>query len=173
MSCFIAVFLLVGCAPSDAPAEVVVVEDEADMDNSNDMGHSDDMDEAKNVEVDDPSDSDVVDETGNGERDSAEESLSADVTIAMTGENFKFVVDGKDNPDITVSEGDIVTVEFSSTQGFHDFVIDELDAATAKVREADGVTSVTFLALEAGSYEYYCSVGSHREQGMFGSFIVE
>lgn len=91
----------------------------------------------------------------------------------ITGKNFKFVVNEVDNPDIKVKEGDIVKIEFSSTQGFHDFVIDELNAATEKVRPENGITSIEFIASKKGTFEYYCSVGEHRVNGMKGKFIVE
>lgn len=35
------------------------------------------------------------------------------------------------------------------------------------------MTSVTFVADETGTFEYYCSVGNHRGQGMIGKLIVE
>ena len=35
------------------------------------------------------------------------------------------------------------------------------------------MTSVTFIADQEGSFEYYCSVGNHREEGMVGTLIVE
>lgn len=38
---------------------------------------------------------------------------------------------------------------------------------------ADGVTSVTFVADTLGTFEYYCSVGNHRAQGMVGNLVVE
>lgn len=91
----------------------------------------------------------------------------------ITGENFKFVINEVDNPDIKVKEGDIIKIEFSSTQGFHDFVIDELNAATEKVRPENGITSIEFTADKKGTFEYYCSVGEHRANGMRGKFIVE
>jgi len=34
-------------------------------------------------------------------------------------------------------------------------------------------TSVTFVADKTGTFEYYCSVGNHRAQGMVGKLIVE
>lgn len=94
-------------------------------------------------------------------------------TFILTGENFKFVMDGQDNPEIKVKQGDKVRIEFSSTQGFHDFVIDEFDAATQQVRDTDGSTYVEFTADKKGTFEYYCSVGEHRANGMWGNFIVE
>jgi plastocyanin len=65
----------------------------------------------------------------------------------------------------------VVRIEFTSTSGFHDWVIDEFDAATDRVRDGE-TSSVTFVADQAGIFEYYCSVGSHRANGMHGRFIV-
>ncbi|HEY5714693.1 MAG TPA: plastocyanin/azurin family copper-binding protein [Candidatus Gracilibacteria bacterium] len=48
----------------------------------------------------------------------------------------------------------------------------EFDAATEKVN-TDGETSVTFVADKKGTFEFYCSVGSHRTNGMVGTLIVE
>jgi plastocyanin len=64
-----------------------------------------------------------------------------------------------------------VTVNFTSDQWFHDWVVDEFDAATEKV-ETWGTTSVTFVADQVGEFEYYCSVGAHRANGMVGMLIV-
>lgn len=101
-----------------------------------------------------------------------ETSEKVDKTFTITGENYKFIMDGEDNPDLIVSEGDRVKIEFSSTEGLHDFVIGELDVSTIKVGEGES-TSIEFVADKSGTFEYYCSVGSHRENGMFGNFVVE
>jgi len=71
-----------------------------------------------------------------------------------------------------VKEGDEVSITFRSVDGFHDWVVDEFDAATEKV-ETDGETTVTFIADKTGTFEYYCSVGQHRANGMVGTLIVE
>ncbi len=73
---------------------------------------------------------------------------------------------------IRVKEGDTVTINLTNSGGFHDWVVDEFDAATEKISEG-GETSVTFVADKAGNYEYYCSVGQHRANGMVGTLIVE
>lgn len=96
-----------------------------------------------------------------------------DVTFVMEGGNYYFEMDGQRGPELKVEQGDLVRIEFSSTEGYHDWVLDEFDARTERITPEDGKTSVEFVADEAGAYEYYCSVGSHREQGMFGTFIVE
>ena len=95
------------------------------------------------------------------------EIVEADVVIDVSGKNFEF-----DVKEITVKEGDTVTINFISEQGFHDWVVDEFKAATERVRDG-GTTSVTFVADAKGTYEYYCSVGEHRAMGMIGTLTVE
>ncbi|MBS3099252.1 hypothetical protein J4462_03505 [Candidatus Pacearchaeota archaeon] len=94
-------------------------------------------------------------------------------TFILTGENFKFVMNSVDNSEIKVKQGDKVRIEFVSTKGFHDWVLDEFDAATGQVRDTDGMTFVEFVADKKGTFEYYCSVGEHRANGMKGAFVVE
>ncbi len=93
-------------------------------------------------------------------------------TFVITGANLRFFINGAENPVIKVKEGDKVRIEFTSTEGFHDWVVDEFGAATEKVN-AGGSTFVEFTADKKGTFEYYCSVGKHRENGMKGVFIVE
>lgn len=92
-------------------------------------------------------------------------------TLVVTGEDFAFFMDGQEAPEITVNVGDTVRIEFTSTQGFHDWVVDEFGAATEQVQMGDS-TFVEFVADKAGTFEYYCSVGEHRANGMFGSLVV-
>ena len=93
-------------------------------------------------------------------------------TISISGENFKFSIDGEDNPTIYAREGERVVIEFTSTSGLHDFVVDELEVATKRVGAGES-TSVEFVVNKAGTFSYYCSVGDHRAKGMEGKFIVE
>lgn len=96
-----------------------------------------------------------------------------DVVVSLVGRNFEYEdTQGNINPDVVVSQGDLVRVEYTTESGFHDFVIDEF-AATEQVDSAAGVQVIEFVANQAGTFEYYCSVGSHRAQGMSGSFVVE
>ena len=79
---------------------------------------------------------------------------------------------GFDTKKITVKKGETVTINFESTDGFHDWVVDEFKAATKRVQPGVS-TSVTFVADKVGEFEYYCSVGSHRAHGMVGTLVVE
>ncbi len=97
--------------------------------------------------------------------DSAMEGTAKEFTV--TGSNFKF-----DIPEIRVKEGDTVKITFKNAGGLHDFVIDEFNVA-AKQGNGPSEETLTFVADKAGEYEFYCSVGQHREMGMKGNFIVE
>gem|GEM_PF-3401218 len=72
------------------------------------------------------------------------EAVVPDRVIDVTGENYAFSV-----PELIVNQGDVIQINFISTSGFHDWVLDEFDAATEKVHPEDGMTSVTFTASEA------------------------
>lgn len=93
-------------------------------------------------------------------------------TFVIGSSNLRFYIDGVENPDIFVKEGDKVRIEFSSQQGFHDWVVDEFNAFTERV-ESGSVPAIEFIADKKGTFEYYCSVGKHRANGMKGKFIVE
>src|SRR3989344_4573926 len=98
---------------------------------------------------------------------------NSDVKVfVVDSSHLRFYIDGVENPDIKVKEGDKVRIEFTSSEGFHDWVVDEFGAKTEKV-SAGGSSSVEFVADKKGTFEYYCSVGQHRANGMFGKFIVE
>ncbi len=99
------------------------------------------------------------------------ESVTAQV-FNLTGENFKFLLDDQEAPELRVKEGDTVRIKFTSTGGFHDWVVDEFDAATERVKTG-GITFVEFVADKKGTFEYYCSVGEHRAKGMVGNLVVE
>jgi len=126
-------------------------------------------------QADSPTGNMVDDGTGDsmtGDSATAGSMQEPDVVFSLTGENFKFVMDGVDNPTLTVNQGDVVKIEFQSTSGFHDWMLDEFGAATDQVNAPDS-TSVTFVADKAGTFEYYCSVGQHRAMGMWGNLIVQ
>ena len=92
-------------------------------------------------------------------------------TFVMTGAHLRFFMDGVESPELRVKQGDKVRIEFTSTEGFHDWVLDAFNAATGRVG-AGASTSVEFVADKKGTFEYYCSVGEHRANGMGGVFVV-
>ena len=87
--------------------------------------------------------------------------------FTVSGKNYSF------SPSvITVKKGDRVKITYMSTQGLHDFVVDEYGLAT-KQMQAPGTEVIEFTADKAGSFKYYCSVGSHKLMGMMGILKVE
>ncbi|OJI07607.1 hypothetical protein BK004_00770 [bacterium CG10_46_32] len=85
----------------------------------------------------------------------------------VTGKNFEF-----STKEIRVKKGDVVTINFLSTEGTHNWVVDEFTAATETVNAGKSST-VVFIAETVGEFEYYCGVGSHRALGMVGKLIIE
>src|SRR3989338_10177761 len=97
----------------------------------------------------------------------AEGNSGAVKEFTVSGQNFSF------SPSlITVEQGDKVKITFKNTSGFHDFKIDEFGVA-AKQANAPATEVLEFTADRVGSFEYYCSVGSHRSAGMKGTLKVE
>lgn len=74
--------------------------------------------------------------------------------------------------EMRVKKGDIVKVTFVNKEGMHDWVVDEFNARTKQLKAGESDT-VTFVADTAGTFEYYCSVGTHRQMGMVGKLVVE
>lgn len=75
---------------------------------------------------------------------------------------------------ITVKLGDKVKLNLTNKAADfpHDFVIDELNAKSSKSAPG-GTDTLEFTADKKGTFEFYCSVGSHRAKGMVGKLIVE
>lgn len=88
--------------------------------------------------------------------------------VTVVGSNFKFSPN-----EIRVKKGETVGIRFKNegtTQ--HSLVIDAYEVATNQINPGDE-EEVEFTADREGTFEYYCSVGSHRSMGMVGKLIVE
>jgi len=88
-------------------------------------------------------------------------------TFTVNGNNFSFAPST-----MTVNKGDTVKIIFKNTGGTHDLVIDEFNAATPKISGGQEAT-IQFVADKSGTFEYYCSIGSHRQMGMKGTLTVK
>lgn len=87
--------------------------------------------------------------------------------FTVLGSNYKF-----EPTTLTVKKGDTVKITFKNTGGFHDFVIDEFTGAKTKQLQDGGMEVISFVADKTGTFEFYCSVGKHREMGMKGTLVV-
>lgn len=95
-------------------------------------------------------------------------SAGAEKSFDIEASSFKF-----SSTTITVNEGDKVTINLTTKNGMHDWVVDEFEGARTKVLSAGATDSITFTVDKAGTYEFYCSVGNHRQMGMVGKLIVK
>lgn len=59
----------------------------------------------------------------------------------------------------------------TNSDGFHDWVIDAFEVASEQIQAGESA-QISFVADRIGEYEYYCSVGRHREAGMTGTLRV-
>ncbi len=88
------------------------------------------------------------------------------VTFDVNGGNFYFTP-----KTMTVKKGDTVKINFKNDGGMHNWVLDEFNAKTKTIQTGETDT-ISFVADKAGTFEYYCSIGSHRMMGMKGTLTV-
>ena len=126
--------------------------------NDDEVGEVDDVDENEAMEAEDKDDADVEDGalTKEGVK-----------TFEIEASSFKF-----SEPEIRVKQGDTVRIVLENEGGIHDWVVDEFNARTKQLKSGETET-IEFVASKKGTFEYYCSVGQHRQNGMVGNLIVE
>lgn len=164
---------MVGCGPStpaNDPSDSSRMEDDAMMQDDS-MMEDDTMMEDDSMMMDDAMEDDSMMEDDAMEEESMEDDdamMEAGVKeFTVEGSNFSFTPSS-----LTVNEGDTVRITFKNTGGMHDFVIDEFSTRTEVIQGGEEET-IEFVADKAGSYEFYCSVGSHRAMGMMGTLVVQ
>ena len=90
----------------------------------------------------------------------------------ISAKNFRFYMNSVESPELRVNVGDRVRIVFTNEEGFHDWKIDEFNAATKRVNGGQTDT-IEFVADKKGTFEYFCSVATHRQMGMRGNLIVQ
>ena len=82
-------------------------------------------------------------------------------------------IDGKVNPILTASEGQVVQLTLINGEGAeHDIVFPDQNAKSPRVTGKGASTTIAFRATKAGDFIYFCSVPGHQLAGMQGQFIV-
>ena len=128
----------------------------------------DGQDEGEGVAEEEDGMTPVEETKGLDEAEDGQTTINTDVQeITVSGSNFKFVPAA-----FTVKNGQKVRLTFKNSGGNHDFVIDELGVST-KLLKSGEEQIVEFTPDKTGSFEFYCSVGKHREMGMKGMITVE
>lgn len=127
--------------------------------------------ETDNDTTTDTEDENADDEMASEDTEGTEDDEAATDVVeqTVTASNFSF-----SPSQITAEPGQTVRIQVNNEEGTHDLVIDEFDVSTPMM--AEGQTEVIEFTVPedaAGqTYEFYCSVGSHREMGMIGNIIV-
>lgn len=85
----------------------------------------------------------------------------------ITTVNFLFTPN-----EIRVMKGDRVKIVLTNTEGTHDLFIDEFNVRSPRISGNESI-AIEFVADKAGTFEFYCSVGNHRQMGMRGNLTVE
>jgi plastocyanin len=89
-------------------------------------------------------------------------------SFTLDASEFKY-----DMKTLTVKKGDTVKITLTNSgKMMHDWAVDEFNAKTKRITNGQTDT-VTFVADKTGTFEYYCSVGQHRANGMTGKLTVE
>jgi len=94
-------------------------------------------------------------------------SLEVKGAYTVVATNFSY-----DVKQMKVKKGVPVTVTFKNSEGYHDWNLDEFNAHSQKIQSGQEEV-VTFTPDKVGTFEYYCSVGNHRQMGMTGVVVVE
>lgn len=89
------------------------------------------------------------------------------LTFDVNGGNFYFTPTM-----IKVKKGDTVKIVFKNDGGMHNWVLDEFNVTMDPIK-TDESSTVEFVADKVGTFEFYCSVGQHRQMGMKGMLVVE
>lgn len=89
------------------------------------------------------------------------------VSVTLEAKSFSF-----SQKEIRVKKGNKVKITLVNKDGFHDWTVDEFNAKTKQIPVGQ-TDSIEFIADKTGTFEYYCSVGQHRANGMVGKLIVE
>jgi plastocyanin len=87
-------------------------------------------------------------------------------SYTVHGRSYSF-----DTPKITVRKGEAVKIEFISDDIGHDLCVEGYGCTTIVSGGASSVLS--FVADNAGTFKFFCSVGNHRQLGMEGNLTVQ
>lgn len=106
----------------------------------------------------------IVGPTDDDESLSTQETQTGAKEISITSRNFSF-----SPKTLTLKEGQPVKITFQN-RGTHTFTIDELGVNKSLTGSS---STVEFTPTRSGTYEFYCAVPGHRQQGMLGALTVE
>jgi uncharacterized cupredoxin-like copper-binding protein len=116
-----------------------------------------------------PSISPSTEETPVG-MEETEEEVSDDSGLEVTIKLSEYII----SPSVISVDAKKDTTFILKNLGFttHNFVVDELGIYSGVIPPGESKT-ITFTADKSGEYDFYCSIGDHRDNGMEGVLIVK
>lgn len=88
--------------------------------------------------------------------------------VVVEGSEFTFMP-----ATLTLKKGEKIRLVFKNMGKMtHDWVVDELSVRTKQI-PAGQEDAIEFTPNKSGTFEYYCSVGAHRANGMTGTLTVQ
>jgi nitrite reductase (NO-forming) len=82
-------------------------------------------------------------------------------------------IEGKVNPVLTASEGQVIQLRLLNGEGAeHDLVFLDQNTRSPRVTGRGASTTIAFRATKSGDFIYYCTVPGNRLAVMEGQFIV-
>ncbi|NQZ84842.1 MAG: cupredoxin domain-containing protein [Nanoarchaeales archaeon] len=73
---------------------------------------------------------------------------------------------------ITVESGVKVRIKLTNSNGFHNFIIDDLNIKSDVLSIAD-TEYIEFIAINKGAYVYYSAISDDKVKGMIGTLYIE
>lgn len=89
--------------------------------------------------------------------------------IIIEASEYKF------NPNtITIKKGESVKITLKNVGNQpHDWFVEKMGGASIDMTSAGQSNSIVIKASQTGSFNTYCSIGSHRKLGMVGKLVVQ
>ena len=104
--------------------------------------------------------------------DDTQEPAADDVVVEPVNYSVDAFDFGYSSSTLNAKVGQQVTVTLNNTgTGSHNFVIDALSVNSGVISGGES-TTFTFTPSQSGTFEFYCSIGSHKNMGMLGSLVV-
>jgi plastocyanin len=88
-------------------------------------------------------------------------------TFFVTAGNYYFVPNN-----ITVNQGDKISILFNNMFGYHNFLIPDFHIRTPITQAGQSFTT-TFTVDKPGSYEFYSNAAQDHQKGMKGTLVVQ
>jgi plastocyanin len=101
--------------------------------------------------------------------------LTGPVALSIVARSYAFKINGVDNPNLEVKEGETVSITMTSAGGTHDWRLeDTAGTVVTKSQTVSGSTPIihSFVVGAPGTYTYFCGIGNHRQRGMEGALKV-